>query len=112
MASQFANVAAYDLMAYCTAKAAVKHLVKCIALDYAESGIIINSISPGIMESNMNELICKSYEHLNVNWKLLTSRMPINTIQMNDVINSILFLLNQKSVTGTDLLIDGGYTLR
>lgn len=112
LSSQFAKTAAYDLMAYCTSKAALKHLVKCIALDYAEDGIIINSVSPGIMAGKMNDEISKNYENLNVNWKLLTSRMPIREILVQDVVDSIIFLINQKSVTGTDLIIDGGFTIR
>jgi NAD(P)-dependent dehydrogenase (short-subunit alcohol dehydrogenase family) len=98
--------------AYTTTKHAVAGLTKSIALDYAAAGIRCNCVCPGITDTPMLR------EHLDVQpdpGAALASRLhrvPMGVaLSPSDVARAILYLSCDDSfgVTGTTLVIDGGY---
>jgi 3-oxoacyl-[acyl-carrier protein] reductase len=94
-----------DTPIYRTAKAAVIMLTKSMALAYADKGIRVNSISPGLTETNM--LSNMSQEYIDK----IEQGIPIKRIgKPEDIALSIMYLASDESayVTGTNLLVTGG----
>ncbi len=98
--------------AYTTSKGAVLSLTQSIALDYAAIGLRCNCVCPGITDTPMLR------EHLNqtINpdetLRKRVQRVPTNrALSPDDVARAILYLSCEDSsgVTGTSLVIDGGY---
>lgn len=93
---------------YSSTKAAVSYLAKSFASDLMESGIRVNALSPGFVDTPMyDELKKNSPEVLPV----LENNIPMKRFATVDEITAAaLFLASSQSsyITGTDLLIDGG----
>lgn len=93
---------------YCASKAAVVHLTKALAVEWAQYKIRVNSISPGYIQT---ELIASLKDLLPV-W---SGKMPTGSRLgfPDDLIGAFIFFASDASqfATGTDLVIDGGYTI-
>jgi len=88
---------------YCAIKAAVSASVRAFAKELAIKGMRVNSISPGVIETTLSrDLIASAYEE---------NLPPLGKGTTMDVANLALFLLSERSkwITGTDIIIDGGY---
>ncbi|KAK9244443.1 hypothetical protein V1506DRAFT_541557 [Lipomyces tetrasporus] len=77
--------------AYNSSKAGVIHLMKSLSAEWAKHRIRCNSISPGYMDTPLNTVFEEGYFH---EWK---SRTPMGRVG--------------SFCTGSDILIDGGYTV-
>jgi len=97
---------------YTTTKHAVVGLTKSIALDYAADGIRCNCVCPGITDTPMLR------EHLNMNadpeaaLRERLRRVPMGVpLTPHDIAKAVLYFSCEDSsgVTGTSLVIDGGY---
>lgn len=92
---------------YNVTKAAIIHLTKCLAVELAEYGIRVNSISPGYTRTAMSENVPKNLIDA---WMKL---IPMGRMALPSEISGIVLLLacdNATYITGTDIIIDGGYT--
>lgn len=98
--------------AYTTSKFAVVGLTKSIALDYAADGVRCNCVCPGITDTPMLR------EHLNktpdpdATLRERLRRVPIGvSLSPTDIARTVLYLSCEDSVgvTGTSVIIDGGY---
>ncbi|MEN3975406.1 glucose 1-dehydrogenase [Emcibacter sp. SYSU 3D8] len=102
--------------AYSAAKGAVRLLTKSVALHCARSGYRIrsNSVHPGyILTTQMIAWMERADNSADLNAALLAQH-PIGFLgQPEDIANGILFLASEESrfMTGSELVIDGGYTL-
>ena len=93
---------------YNASKAAILNLSKSIAIDYAKDGIRCNTVCPGITDTPMLREHMGSEEALT---KRLT-RAPINRVLSTyEVAKAVAYLSSEDSsgITGTNLVIDGGY---
>lgn len=109
LASQLGSVAAPKRPAYCSSKGAMIQLAKQIAVDYSPENIRANSLSPGAVETerlvyrygSMDEARAQSGP------KHLLRRLG----QPAELGRAAVFLASDASsfMTGTDLLVDGGY---
>ncbi|HEY0294628.1 MAG TPA: glucose 1-dehydrogenase [Bordetella sp.] len=110
VASQLGHVTNPGGSAYSTSKAALIGLTRSIAVDYAKDNIRAVSISPGsVMTSRLTDRYGSEAE---VN-AVLAPRHPLGRIaQVAEVAQAALFLASDSAsfITGTDLLVDGGYT--
>ncbi len=101
--SSTAGIVGYKgIFAYTATKFAVRGMTKAAALDLADANIRVNSIHPGDTETPMIE--DKGYS---------TEAVPLDRFAHPDEIASlVLFLLSDESkyITGTEMIIDGGYT--
>jgi sorbose reductase len=91
---------------YCASKAAVIQLTKAMAVEFAKYGIRVNSVSPGYI---MTELV-EPYKELHELW---TPRIPLGRLgRPEELVGLYLYLASDASsyMTGTDIVIDGGYT--
>lgn len=94
---------------YNTSKAGVAMLSKSMAVEWAQHGIRVNSISPGYMKT---EMTLSSMAHLFPTWESLT---PMGRLgEPEELRGAVLYLASDASsyVTGHDLVVDGGYTAR
>jgi NAD(P)-dependent dehydrogenase (short-subunit alcohol dehydrogenase family) len=94
---------------YNTSKAAVVMLTQSVAVEWAAHGIRVNSISPGYMKT---EMTMSSMAPLFPAWEALT---PMGRLgEPAELRGALLFLASDASsyVTGHDLVVDGGYTVR
>ena len=95
---------------YSASKGAVNGLVKGMALDLAPKGIRVNCVNPGMIDTNIFNEGTISQEQLDEDKK----RYPLKRYgRPEEVAHAVIYLLSDASgwVTGTNLKIDGGYTL-
>ena len=103
------------LSAYSATKGAVRLFSKGAALDGAkdERRIRVNSIHPGYIHTEMMEATCyRDYGSLEAGLAELAKQHPIGRVgKPEDIANGVVFLASAESsfVTGTELVIDGGY---
>ena len=120
ISSIYGIVGAQDVPAYHATKAANRIMAKTGALFYAKDNIRVNSIHPGFIWTPMVDNFLKGQsEKLGVSVeelrKGLDSEHPIGHIgEPNDIAYGVLYLVSDeaKFVTGSELVIDGGYTTR
>jgi NAD(P)-dependent dehydrogenase (short-subunit alcohol dehydrogenase family) len=96
--------------AYVTSKAALIQLARSIALDHAKDRIRVNTLSPGAIETNR---LLVRYGNMAAAREALVPLHPIGRLgQPEDIANGAVFLASDESsfMTGSDLVIDGGYT--
>ncbi|QHW36746.1 SDR family oxidoreductase [Staphylococcus ursi] len=100
---------------YNTTKGAVLQLTKSAALEYAKYGIRINGVSPGLILTPLNVESFKKQGNYSEVIKEKLKAIPLGVIgEPSDVANSIIFLSDDEMsryITGTDLVIDGGYSI-
>lgn len=95
------------LVHYCSAKAGLKMLSKCLSLELAESNIRVVSIAPGAIETEMNrdEIDHFGREKFN-NW------IPSGRVgTVSEVAKSVVFAASDMAayINGADIYIDGAY---
>ena len=94
---------------YQASKGAVRILTKATAIQYAQDGIRANSVHPGPVATPMTESGRSDPER----YKTTVSRIPLGRYgQPEDVAYGVLFLASDESsfMTGSELVIDGGWT--
>lgn len=94
-------------LGYAASKAGVIQMTKAAALDLAEYGVRVNSISPGFIRTPMQKN--PDFEnYAKASTPLQRAGVPA------DIANTVLFLLSPLSsyITGQDIVVDGGLTIR
>ena len=111
--SSVAGIIGFPQMAiYIASKHAVLGLTKSAALEYAKSGIRINAIAPGGVETEMANRVNENTPQF---LETLTSMHPIGRIaDPEEIANAVVWLLSEKAsfVLGHTLLVDGGVVSR
>lgn len=114
LSSIYGIISAADLPAYHASKGAVRLMSKTDALLYAADKIRVNSIHPGYIWTPLVEALGKeSPEGVEAFRKKLDSLHPIGHVgEPMDIAYGALYLASAESkfVTGSELVIDGGYT--
>jgi NAD(P)-dependent dehydrogenase (short-subunit alcohol dehydrogenase family) len=109
IASTMAHVALEHRTAYCTSKFGLLGMTKALALELAPHGITANAISPGPFATEMNTVLIEDP----VRNADFTSRIPVGRWGKVEEIGPLaVFLCSDAAafITGTDILIDGGWT--
>ncbi|OBG58735.1 SDR family oxidoreductase [Mycobacterium sp. E735] len=91
---------------YCTSKAAVIHLTKAMAVELAPHNIRVNSVSPGYILTELVEPMTEYH-------RLWEPKIPLGRIGRPEELTGLdVYLAGEASsyMTGSDLVIDGGYT--
>lgn len=105
---------------YGSAKAAVRHLTKCAALEGAPHGIRVNSISPGGVKTAMwertpmfAELVAKEGSREKA-FAAMSATTPLRRFaEVEEIASAIVYLASDEGayLTGVDLVLDGGFSL-
>ncbi len=95
--------------AYCASKSALNGIAKGMALELAPSGIRVNTIMPGIVRTKLLTDIPMDEEQMALDQK----KYPLGYGEPIDVALAGVYLLSDASkwMTGSNILLDGGYTL-
>ncbi|MHB8890639.1 MAG: SDR family NAD(P)-dependent oxidoreductase [Candidatus Limnocylindrales bacterium] len=96
--------------AYNASKAGVIHLTKSLASEWAEHGIRVNSVSPGYIGTEMTKLGMRT-PGWGETWLAMSPMRRLG--EPVDVARAVLYLASDAAAfaTGTDLIVDGGYTI-
>jgi len=95
---------------YCSSKGALIAGIKAMALELANKNIRVNCISPAIVETEMTK---KLFENMAKQTKESIAKMhPLGFGKPEDVANACIYLLSDASrwITGTNMIVDGGYS--
>lgn len=116
LSSIYGLVSATDIPAYHASKGAVRLMSKTDALFYAKDKIRVNSVHPGFIWTPLVEdLGRRSPQGIEAYKQHLDSLHPIGHVgEPQDIAYGILYLASDESkfVTGSELVIDGGYTAK
>lgn len=98
-------------IAYSASKAALDAAVRGMAAELAERKIRVNSIQKGWVRADMQHSFIQDNMALNENSDL--AKQVLGVIENEDLAKLVVFLLsdNAKFITGTNIVLDGGYTL-
>jgi NAD(P)-dependent dehydrogenase (short-subunit alcohol dehydrogenase family) len=105
---------------YATTKAAMNQMTRTTAVEFAAQNIRVNAILPGLMKTPMVEHsagLAASYAQGDVEamWRARDAQVPMGHMgDAWDVANAALYLASDESkyVTGIELVVDGGITLK
>lgn len=106
-ASMAAVVAFPQLLAYCGSKGAVRMMTKAAAIEYADQGIRVNCFCPGSIMTGMLSGMPDEYVDA------VIEANPVKRVgEPREIADLALFLASDEStfITGTEIVIDGGYT--
>jgi NAD(P)-dependent dehydrogenase (short-subunit alcohol dehydrogenase family) len=109
MSSQMGHVGGPDRSLYCASKWAIEGMSKSVALDLAPYAIRSNTIAPTFIETPMTKPFFESEEFK----AAVLSKIKLGRIgQVEDLMGAVVFLASGASalMTGTSLIVDGGWT--
>ena len=110
VASQMGSVGWMGQSAYCSTKGALIQLGKVLALDYAKENIRVNTLSPGGVATDRLINRYGSEPTAQAEWGPMH---PVGRLgQADEIARGAVFLASDDStfMTGSDLVMDGGYT--
>jgi meso-butanediol dehydrogenase / (S,S)-butanediol dehydrogenase / diacetyl reductase len=112
-ASKTGLVAQTDSPVYCASKGAVVMLAKALALDYAQRGIRVNALCPGIIDTPMLREFADSRPDPHAAWRSYEAAQPIGRLgSADECADAALWLVSDEAsfITGVALPVDGGFT--
>jgi NAD(P)-dependent dehydrogenase (short-subunit alcohol dehydrogenase family) len=111
ISSQAGFVALPTESVYCMTKAAISHLTKCLALEWAKYNITVNAVAPTFIKTPGTKKWLANREFR----KSVQSRIPLGRIGTpEEVAEPVVFLASPAAslITGETLMIDGGWTIQ
>jgi NAD(P)-dependent dehydrogenase (short-subunit alcohol dehydrogenase family) len=112
LSSQAGFIALPTESIYCASKAAVAHLTKCLAVEWGQYGITVNAVAPTFIRTEgTSEALADPVFEADVRERIAALHRIGEPV---DVAGGVVFLASPAAslVTGTTLMIDGGWTAR
>ena len=112
IASSAAAVARPGIAHYCASKAGLVMLTKVLAIEWAEHGVRVNAVAPGLVETPGVELLLRTEEG-RAEHRRKVARIPMSRpADVREVSEAVLFLASDAAgfVTWETLFVDGGYS--
>jgi NAD(P)-dependent dehydrogenase (short-subunit alcohol dehydrogenase family) len=110
IASQLGRVGSPGRPAYCATKGALIQLAKVLAADHAAQGVRANTISPGAIETRR---MLRRWKDMDEARRMMGPKHLLGRLGLpEEIARAAVYLASDASafMTGSDLLIDGGYT--
>jgi NAD(P)-dependent dehydrogenase (short-subunit alcohol dehydrogenase family) len=110
MSSQAGSVTLYGESIYCMTKAAINHLTRCLAVEWAPHGITVNSVAPTFIYTDGTAPALSDPEFK----RRTLAHIPLGRIgETRDVAGAVVFLASDAAslITGTNMLVDGGWSV-
>lgn len=109
ISSQMGHVGGIDRAVYCASKHGLEGMIKAMAIEWGKRRIRINSICPTFIRTPLTEGTFDNPER--VAW--IQEKIKLGRVgEVEDIMGAVLYLASDASalVTGTSMLIDGGWT--
>lgn len=109
ISSQMGHVGGVDRTVYAATKHAIEGMTKSAAIEFGPHGIRINTICPTFVRTSLSEDTLNDPER--AAW--IASRIRLGRVaEVEDIMGAVVFLASDAAamITGTSLLIDGGWT--
>ena len=111
VSSQMGHVGGPNRTTYCSSKFAIEGFTKALAIELAPNGIRVNTVCPTFIQTPMTEPFLKDEEFK----KNTIGMIPLGRLgEVRDLMGPFVFLASEASslMTGSSLLVDGGWTSR
>ncbi|KAB2702879.1 MULTISPECIES: GolD/DthD family dehydrogenase [Brucella] len=110
LSSQAAVIGIEGHVAYCTSKAGILGMTRCMALEWGKHGITVNALSPTVTETELGLMSWGGEKGAATRAAIPTGRFA----KPEEVAEAVLYLASPQAamVNGANLAIDGGYTIR
>ncbi len=111
MSSQMGHVGAPNRTVYCASKHALEGLTKAMGVELAPHGIRVNSVGPTFIETPLSRPFLEDVAFA----RDTLGRIPMGKLgQVEDVADAVVYLASPASgmVTGSSIVVDGGWTAR
>ncbi len=111
ISSQMGHVGAVNRSVYCSSKHALEGLTKALAIELAPHKIRVVSVAPTFIETDLTRPMLENPDFQ----KSVLQSIPLGHVGTpEDVAQAVAFLASSKAnlITGTSLLVDGGWTAR
>lgn len=109
ISSQMAHVGGVDRSVYCASKFAVEGFTKAMAIEWGKQQIRVNTVCPTFIRTPLTEQTFNRPERV----KWIEEKIKIGRVgEVEDIMAAVVYLASDASamVTGTSMLIDGGWT--
>lgn len=109
LGSTMGHVALPGRAPYCSSKAGIINLTRVLALEWAGTGVTVNALCPGVFGTEMNRTLMEDP----VKYQDLVRKIPMGRWgNLDEIAGAALFLASPAAsyVTGSSLLVDGGWT--
>lgn len=109
ISSQMGHIGGIDRTVYCASKFGIEGMIKAMAIEWGPLGIRINSVAPTFIRTPLTQVTFDNPDR--AAW--IEEKIKLGRVgEVQDIMGAVLYLATDASalVTGTSLLVDGGWT--
>jgi len=109
ISSQMAHVGGIERSVYCATKSAVEGFTKAMAIEWGPHKVRINTICPTFIRTALTESTFNQPERI----KWIEEKIKLGRVgEVEDIMGAVVFMASDAAslITGTSLLVDGGWT--
>ena len=94
---------------YSTMKAGINGMTRSMSVEWGNRGILINSISPGFVKTELTKNSLSKQEMNNLEYQIPLNRFA----ETNEIAEVVSFLVSKKNnyITGQNIVVDGGFSI-
>ncbi|XP_026752625.2 uncharacterized oxidoreductase TM_0325-like [Galleria mellonella] len=104
-----------NFLPYCTSKAALDQITRCVAAELARDGVRVNSVNPGATKTPFVQAAGLTKEQMDDLYKVREKTLPLGKMAESEDVADLIFYLasdRARSITGSIFVIDNGEILQ